>query len=77
LFSEKGGGGEGQGIEEREREGGRVVGTDSSDFSSFFFQTSKSSWSTLRKEALQKAPKKPEVWFRYVDDTFVIWRHRR
>jgi len=20
-------------------------------------------------------PKKPEVWFRYVDDTFVIWRH--
>jgi len=31
----------------------------------------------FEKEALQKAPKKPEVWFRYVDDTFVIWRHGR
>jgi len=29
----------------------------------------------FEKEALQKAPKKPEVWFRYVDD--VIWRHGR
>jgi len=31
----------------------------------------------FEKEALQKTPKKPEVWFRYVDDTFVIWRHGR
>ncbi|XP_011069268.1 PREDICTED: uncharacterized protein LOC105155067 [Acromyrmex echinatior] len=31
----------------------------------------------FEKEALKKAPKKPEVWFRYVDDTFVIWRHGR
>ena len=31
----------------------------------------------FEKEALRKAPKKPEVWFRYVDDTFVIWRHGR
>jgi len=29
----------------------------------------------FEKEAFQKASKKPEVWFRYVDDTFVIWRH--
>jgi len=27
----------------------------------------------FEKEAL----KKPEVWFYYVDDTFVIWRHGR
>ncbi|KAG5339490.1 KPYK kinase, partial [Acromyrmex heyeri] len=26
---------------------------------------------------LKKTLKKPEVWFRYVDDTFVIWRHGR
>jgi len=31
----------------------------------------------FEKGALQKAPEKPEVWFRYVDDTFVIWRHGR
>ena len=31
----------------------------------------------FEKEALRKAPNKPEVWFRYVDDTFVIWRHGR
>ncbi|XP_018307957.1 uncharacterized protein [Mycetomoellerius zeteki] len=31
----------------------------------------------FEKEALGKTPKKPEVWFRYVDDTFVIWRHGR
>ncbi|XP_018349960.1 PREDICTED: uncharacterized protein LOC108753114 [Trachymyrmex septentrionalis] len=31
----------------------------------------------FEKEALRKTPKKPEVWFRYVDDTFVIWRHGR
>jgi len=31
----------------------------------------------FEKEALTKTPKKPEVWFRYVDDTFVIWRHGR
>ncbi|XP_018355594.1 PREDICTED: uncharacterized protein LOC108756348 [Trachymyrmex septentrionalis] len=29
------------------------------------------------KEALKKTSKKPEVWFRYVDDTFVIWKHGR
>jgi len=31
----------------------------------------------FEKETLQKAPKKSEVWFRYVNDTFVIWRHGR
>ncbi|XP_018372103.1 PREDICTED: uncharacterized protein LOC108766985 [Trachymyrmex cornetzi] len=31
----------------------------------------------FEKETLGKTPKKPEVWFRYVDDTFVIWRHGR
>ena len=31
----------------------------------------------FEKEALTKTPKKPEVWLRYVDDTFVIWRHGR
>ncbi|KYM82968.1 hypothetical protein ALC53_06563 [Atta colombica] len=31
----------------------------------------------FEKEALRKILKKPEVWFRYVDDTFVIWRHGR
>ena len=31
----------------------------------------------FEKEALRKTSKKPEVWFRYVDDTFVIWRHGR
>jgi len=31
----------------------------------------------FEKEALQKAPKKPEVWFCYVNDKFVIWRHSR
>jgi len=28
----------------------------------------------FEKEVLQKTSKKPEVWFHYVDDTFV-WRH--
>ncbi|XP_046395470.1 uncharacterized protein LOC124162815 [Ischnura elegans] len=27
--------------------------------------------------ALEKAPFKPSMWLRYVDDTFVIWRHGR
>ncbi|XP_011064502.1 PREDICTED: uncharacterized protein LOC105152108 [Acromyrmex echinatior] len=31
----------------------------------------------FEKEALRKTFKKFEVWFRYVDDTFVIWRHGR
>ncbi|KYN11910.1 hypothetical protein ALC57_15926 [Trachymyrmex cornetzi] len=31
----------------------------------------------FEKEALRKTSKKPEVWFRYVDDTFVVWRHGR
>ena len=35
------------------------------------------SWSILRKRPSEKYSKKPEVWFRYVDDTFVIWRHGR
>jgi hypothetical protein len=28
------------------------------------------------KAALESAPLKPRCWFRYVDDTFVIWQHR-
>ncbi|XP_015111508.1 uncharacterized protein LOC107037456 [Diachasma alloeum] len=28
-------------------------------------------------EALKSAAQKPAVWFRYVDDTFVIWSHGR
>jgi len=31
----------------------------------------------FEKETLKKTFKKLEVWFRYVDDTFVIWRHGR
>ena len=31
----------------------------------------------FEKEASRKTLKKPEVWFYYVDDTFVIWRHGR
>ncbi|XP_018353098.1 PREDICTED: uncharacterized protein LOC108754932 [Trachymyrmex septentrionalis] len=31
----------------------------------------------FKKEALRKTPKKPEIWFHYVDDIFVIWRHDR
>jgi hypothetical protein len=27
------------------------------------------------KTALESAPLKPHCWFRYVDDTFVIWQH--
>jgi len=30
----------------------------------------------FEKEALRKTPKKL-VWFFYIDDTFVIWRHGR
>jgi len=30
----------------------------------------------FEKVVLQKTPKKPEIWFHYVD-TFVIWRHGR
>ncbi|KAL0280173.1 UNVERIFIED_CONTAM: hypothetical protein PYX00_001546 [Menopon gallinae] len=29
----------------------------------------------LEKTALESAPLKPSHWFRYVDDTFVIWPH--
>ena len=31
----------------------------------------------FEKEALRKTLKKAEVWFRYVNNTFVIWRHGR
>jgi len=31
----------------------------------------------FEKEALRKTFKKSEIWFRYIDDTFVIWRHGR
>jgi len=31
----------------------------------------------FEKEVLQTTTRKSEVWFRYVDDTFVIWRHGR
>ena len=29
----------------------------------------------FEKEALRKTTKKSKVWFRYIDDTFVIWKH--
>ena len=29
----------------------------------------------FEEETLRKILKKPEVWFRYINDTFVIWRH--
>jgi len=29
----------------------------------------------FKKEALKKSFKKREGWFRYVNDTYVIWRH--
>jgi hypothetical protein len=28
-----------------------------------------------KKAALESAPLKPRCWFRYADDTFVIWKH--
>ena len=31
----------------------------------------------FEKEVLRKTFKKPEVWFHYVDNTFIIWRHSR
>ncbi|XP_015118989.1 uncharacterized protein LOC107042456 [Diachasma alloeum] len=31
----------------------------------------------FESEALKSAAQKPAVWFRYVDDTFVIWPHGR
>ena len=38
----------------------------------FFFHTI-----LLNRYLIRKTLKKSEVWFRYVDDTFVIWRHGR
>ena len=29
----------------------------------------------FEQEALNSANDKPELWVRYVDDTFVIWQH--
>jgi hypothetical protein len=29
----------------------------------------------LEKKAIEQATHKPVCWFRYVDDTFVIWTH--
>ncbi|XP_054853995.1 uncharacterized protein LOC129342319, partial [Eublepharis macularius] len=29
----------------------------------------------FEKTALESAPHKPSVWFRFVDDTFIIWSH--
>ncbi|XP_011050589.1 PREDICTED: uncharacterized protein LOC105143787 [Acromyrmex echinatior] len=31
----------------------------------------------FEKEVLRKTSKKPKVLFRYIDDTFVMWRHSR
>lgn len=30
---------------------------------------------SLQNTAFDIAPHKPKYWFRYVDDTFVIWPH--
>ena len=29
------------------------------------------------KEALKKCPKEPQVYFRFLDDIFIIWPHSR
>ena len=31
----------------------------------------------FEKEIFRKTPKKPEIWFRYIDDTFVLQGHGR
>ncbi|XP_018569905.1 uncharacterized protein LOC108909916 [Anoplophora glabripennis] len=31
----------------------------------------------LEKKALESTTLKPKCWYRYVDDTFIIWPHRR
>lgn len=31
----------------------------------------------FEKEVLDSAPLKPKCWFRYIDDTFIIWPHGR
>ena len=29
----------------------------------------------LEKDAIESSPKKPTLWLRYVDDTFLLWDH--
>ena len=31
----------------------------------------------IEQKALETTPMKPDIWLRYVDDTFVLWPHSR